>query len=173
MAHIRKLGDVGYNNAQVIEYQHAETEFAVAAAEMSGSGSLAPGSPSTETKQLENNREAVELKVLLGRVSAERDELREETARLRRITSTITTPLLGASSSTGGDGGGLRGKVGAVGLSGKRGGAKVAATPADAAGTAGNRVNGQKEKQQAATNVLVMELNDQVLRSSCCCFCNK
>jgi len=146
---------------QVIEYQHAETEFAVAAAE------------SIETKQLDgtsnnsSSMEAVELKVLLGRVSAERDELREETARLRRITSTITTPLLGASTSAGGEGAGARGTVGATVLgASKRGSTKVAVTAAEAVSTAGSRVNGQKEKQQAATNILVMELNDQVLRSA-------
>ena len=153
----------------MIEYQNAETEFAVAAAEMSENASQAPVSPSPEAKQLELGsgafREAVELKVLLGRVTAERDEMREEIARLRRITATITSPLLSASSN--GEGVGPRGKVGGAGSHAqgttKRIGGKATVTPADAAGAAGNRVNGQKEKQQAATNVLVIELNDQVL----------
>lgn len=154
----------------MIEYQNAETEFAVAAAEMSENASQAPVSPSPEAKQLELGsgsgafREAVELKVLLGRVTAERDEMREEIARLRRITATITSPLLSASSN--GEGVGPRGKVGGAGSHAqgttKRIGGKATVTPADAAGAAGNRVNGQKEKQQAATNVLVIELNDQV-----------
>lgn len=144
---------------QVIEYQNAETEFAVAAAEMSETASQVPGSPSVEAKQHEHGtRELVELKVLLGRVSSERDELREETARLRRITSTITSPLQSASPTS--QATGAKGKP-VVGVTSKRA-TSTAKAPIDAVGAAANRGVVHKEKQQAATNVLVIELNEEV-----------
>lgn len=149
---------------QVIEYQNAETEFAVAAAELEHNQTS--NGASGEAKQDSNSsavtRELVELKVLLGKVSSERDELREETTRLRRIASTLTAPsaptTAGTATSTSGAPAGVR-------VVAKRGTtvASKAATPAAAASASGSRVAGQKEKQQAATNVLVIELNAEVL----------
>lgn len=148
---------------QVIEYQNAETEFAVAAAEMEHNNQAANG-PSGEAKQDSTTaaatRELVELKVLLGKVSSERDELREETTRLRRIASTLTAPTAPATTAS------ASGAPAGVRVVAKRGTTAVskAVTPAAAAASAsGSRVAGQKEKQQAATNVLVIELNAEVI----------
>lgn len=125
--------------------------------------------PSGEAKQDSNSsaatsRELIELKVLLGKVSSERDELREETARLRRIASTLTAsaaPTTTASTATAATTGAPAG-VRVVTKRGTTVASKAATTPAAAASASGNRVAGQKEKQQAATNVLVIELNAEV-----------
>lgn len=153
---------------QVIEYQNAETEFAVAAAEMGQT--QAAGAASAESKQDSNGsaatRELIELKVLLGKVSSERDELREETARLRRIASTLTAPTASPNSSSNTTAtASVTGPAG-VRVVAKRGtgvASKAATSPAAAASASGSRVAGQKEKQQAATNVLVIELNAEVI----------
>jgi hypothetical protein len=113
--------------------------------------------------------------VLLGKVTSERDELREEVARLRRITSTlapsaspapaavspgarpavVTRIGAGARSSTSAGATSVAGRRG-TGPSTTVGGRGAAAT------TAAVRVAGEHDRQQAAQNVLVMELNSQV-----------
>jgi hypothetical protein len=54
----------------------------------------------------------------------------------------------------------------------KRGvaGSKSTLSSVAAAGAAGDRATGQKEKQQAATNVLVIELNEEVVIFYINCF---
>lgn len=185
---------------QIIEYQNMQAEYA-AAIELSGSP-LA--SPSTETKQ-EQNREA-ELKrecdvliepccliclnkfiitcccfftcsVILGKVSAERDELREEVARLRRITTTLAVTLppapapAGSSASSAAAASPSNRSTASARAAGQpaAGTGRRTAGPAQgatgrAAAVARASTGGEKEKQQAATNVLVIELNAEVTR---------
>lgn len=141
---------------------------------MGQSPAAAAGTASAEAKQENNSsaatRELIELKVLLGRVSTERDELREETARLRRITSTLTsasTPAPANAASSSSTGSAAPAGVRVVAKRGTTGASKAATTsPAAAVSASGSRVAGQIEKQQAATNVLVIELNAEVLTLS-------
>jgi hypothetical protein len=117
--------------------------------------------------------------VLLGKVTSERDELREEVARLRRITSTLTpsaSPTPAAVSPGArpavvtriGAGARNSSSAGAPSAAGRRGaGPTTAAGRGAAASTAAVRVAGEHDRQQAAQNVLVMELNSQVSHLFC------
>jgi hypothetical protein len=113
--------------------------------------------------------------VLLGKVTSERDELREEVARLRRITSTLTptaSPTPAAASPAArpavvtriGVGARSSSSAGAPSSAGRRGTgpSTTVGGRGAAATTAAVRVAGEHDRQQAAQNVLVMELNSQV-----------
>jgi hypothetical protein len=113
--------------------------------------------------------------VLLGKVTSERDELREEVARLRRITSTLApsaSPIPAAVSPAArpavitriGAGARSSTSAGATSVAGRRGTGSATAVGGRgaAASTAAVRVAGEHDRQQAAQNVLVMELNSQV-----------
>ena len=128
----------------MIEYQELHAEFSAAAAEHSSSSSAA-SSPAAESKQQQLSPEQqrtkeVEFKVVLGKVSSERDQLREEVARLQRITSTLAPSV-------------------AIAAGKKR---PATAGAAAAAVAVVGKTGGEKERQQAQTNVLVIELNDEV-----------
>jgi hypothetical protein len=90
--------------------------------------------------------------VVLGKLAAERDQLREEVTRLQRITSTIA-PAAGAA-------GAKRSPVASA-----AGGSAGTSSRGAAAGKAIPVTGGAKEKQQASTNVLVIELNNEVIFS--------
>jgi hypothetical protein len=87
--------------------------------------------------------------VVLGKLAAERDQLREEVTRLQRITSTIA-PAAGAKRSP---------------VASAAGGSAGTSSRGAAAGKAIPVTGGAKEKQQASTNVLVIELNNEVIFS--------
>jgi hypothetical protein len=115
--------------------------------------------------------------VLLGKVSAERDELREEVARLRRITTTLALPVTSAATDAHNSaaGKGVTGALRSVSATGKRSAipargasASGAASVSAAVSTAAARGAGEKERLQAATNVLVIELNSEVSRLYFC-----
>ena len=97
---------------------------------------------------------------MIGKLSIERDQLRDEVARLQKITSTLR-PVTSSSSSSAG------GAAGRTPLrSGSAAGTGAAAKGKNATGAV---VNGEKEKQQAATNILVIELNAEVRFKSFYC----
>ena len=85
--------------------------------------------------------------MLLGKASAERDELREEVARLRRIATTLSLP-----SSTAAPASNIPLRSGAIGTA--RNAASKGPTPSLKAT--------EKDEQLAKTNVLVIELNEEV-----------
>lgn len=103
---------------------------------------------------------------MLGKVAAERDELREEAARLRRINTTLSmaAPLGSAPTSPTGSKIPTRSAPGPAAASAAGGrGAGGRGRGAAGTGAAGRAAPvGEDAKQLAATNVLVMELNAEV-----------
>ena len=92
--------------------------------------------------------------MLLGKASAERDELREEVARLRRIATTLSLP-----SSTAAPASNIPLRTASAG---KRSGAIGTARNAASKAPTPSLKAPEKDEQLAKTNVLVIELNEEV-----------
>mmetsp|Transcript_2324 Transcript_2324/g.3663 ORF Transcript_2324/g.3663 Transcript_2324/m.3663 type:complete len:1405 (+) Transcript_2324:94-4308(+) len=106
-----------------------------------------------------NPNEVKELKLVVGKVTAERDHLQEEVERLQKITSTLTAANAPPPPRTASSRSLLSRTSSSAGSGSMKGAAMTAAARAAAAAANAEK---EKEKQQAAMNVLVMDLNAEI-----------